>query len=136
LKKYLSYLGTFRGSSEGASHWLRRAALEVTLLTMQWKWTFTKRFFLSTLQRKCPMLRWHSQKNALLAAIARYISITQFTQYAIADFQRRPFLFKLSIAMICKKRSIGLPCSSTKPQIMTLFYLASRAHPADIFKRN
>jgi len=28
-----------------------------TLLTMQCKWTFAKRFILSTLQRKCPMLR-------------------------------------------------------------------------------
>jgi len=28
-----------------------------TLLTMQCKWTVTKRFILSTLQRKCPMLR-------------------------------------------------------------------------------
>jgi len=28
-----------------------------TLLTMQCKWTFTQRFILSTLQRKCPMLR-------------------------------------------------------------------------------
>jgi len=31
--------------------------LERTLLTMQCKWTFTKHVFLSTLQRKCPMLR-------------------------------------------------------------------------------
>jgi len=29
--------------------------------------------------------------------------------------------------MICKERSIGLPWFSTKLQIMTLFYLASRA---------
>jgi len=29
--------------------------------------------------------------------------------------------------MIGKERSIGLPWFSTKPQIMTLFYLASRA---------
>jgi len=27
------------------------------LLTMQYKWRFRKRFILSTLQRKCPMLR-------------------------------------------------------------------------------
>jgi len=31
--------------------------LRWTLLTMQCKWTFTKRFILSTLQRKCSMLR-------------------------------------------------------------------------------
>jgi len=30
---------------------------EGTLLTIQCKWTFTKRFILSTLQRKFPMLR-------------------------------------------------------------------------------
>jgi len=30
---------------------------EETLLTMQCKWTLTNRFILSTLQRKCPMLR-------------------------------------------------------------------------------
>jgi len=32
------------------------------LLTMQCKWTFTKRFILSTPQRKCRMLRQQSQK--------------------------------------------------------------------------
>jgi len=31
--------------------------LEGTLLIMQCRWTFTKRFILSTLQRKCPVLR-------------------------------------------------------------------------------
>jgi len=31
--------------------------LKGTLLTMQCKWTFTKLFIFSTLQRKCPMLR-------------------------------------------------------------------------------
>jgi len=37
--------------------WVYLRRLEGTLLTMQCKWTFTKRFILSTLQRKCPMLR-------------------------------------------------------------------------------
>jgi len=39
------------------------------LLTMQCKWTFTKRFILSKSQRKCPMLPHQSQKCALLAAM-------------------------------------------------------------------
>jgi len=37
--------------------------------------------------------------------------------------------FQVSIAMICKERGMGLPWFSTKPQMMTLFYLASRAAP-------
>jgi len=45
---------SLRNSSGGPEH-LR--TLEETLLTMQRKWTFTKRFILSTLQRKCPVLR-------------------------------------------------------------------------------
>jgi len=39
-------------NSSGAPGYLR--TLAETLLTMQWKWTFTKRFILSTLQRKHP----------------------------------------------------------------------------------
>jgi len=40
-----------------------------------------------------------------------------------AHFQHRAFIFfQVSIAMICKERTIGLPWFSTKPQIMTLFY--------------
>jgi len=68
---------SLRNSFGGPEH-LRPS--EGTLLAMQCKWTFTKRFILSTLQRKCPMLQ--SQKNASSAAIARCISITirQFTQ--------------------------------------------------------
>ena len=42
-------------NSSGGPEYLR--TLEGTLLTMQCKWTFTKRFILSTLQRKCPVLR-------------------------------------------------------------------------------
>jgi len=42
-------------NSSGGPEYLR--PLEGTLLTMHCKWTFTKRFILSTLQRKCPMLR-------------------------------------------------------------------------------
>ena len=42
-------------NSSGGPEYLR--PLEGTLLTMQSKWTFTQRFILSTLQRKCPMLR-------------------------------------------------------------------------------
>jgi len=37
--------------------WSYLRTLEGILLTMQCKWTFTKRFILSTLQRKCPMLQ-------------------------------------------------------------------------------
>jgi len=45
---------SLRNSSSGPEY---SCTLEGTLLTMQWKWTFTKLFILSTLQRKCPMLR-------------------------------------------------------------------------------
>jgi len=41
--------------SSGGPEYLR--TLEETLLTMQCKWTSTKRFILSTIQRKCPALR-------------------------------------------------------------------------------
>ena len=41
-------------------------------------------------------------------------------------FSTQGISFQVSFAMICKERSIGLPCFSTKTQIMTLFYLASR----------
>jgi len=42
-------------NSSGGPAYLR--TLEETLLTMQRQLTFTKRVILSTLQRKCPMLR-------------------------------------------------------------------------------
>jgi len=41
-------------NSSGGPEYLR--TIEGTLLTMQCKWTFTKHY-LSTLQRKCTMLR-------------------------------------------------------------------------------
>jgi len=56
-------------NSSGGPEYLR--PLEGTLLTMQCKWTFTKRFILSTRNN-------NHKKNASLAAIARYISITTF----------------------------------------------------------
>jgi len=70
-------------NSAGGPQLLRH--LEGTLLTMQCKWTFTKRFMLSTLQWKCPVLRYHSEKNAFSAAIARYNSIT--TIYTVRNLQ-------------------------------------------------
>jgi len=42
-------------NNSGGPVYLR--TLERILLTGQCKWTFTKRFILSTLQRKCPVLR-------------------------------------------------------------------------------
>ena len=45
---------SLRNSSSG-SVYLR--TLEGALLKMQYKWRFTKRFVLSTLQRKFPVLR-------------------------------------------------------------------------------
>jgi len=51
---------SLRNSSRGPEY-LR--SLEETLLTIQCKRTFTKRLILSTLKRKCPMLRWQSQKT-------------------------------------------------------------------------
>jgi len=45
---------SLRNSSGGPGY---LCALEGTLLKMQCKWRFTKRFILSTLQRKCLMLR-------------------------------------------------------------------------------
>jgi len=44
---------SLRNSFCGSEH-LR--TLQGTLLTMQCKWTFTKRFIVSTLQTKCPTL--------------------------------------------------------------------------------
>jgi len=45
---------SLRNSSGGPEY---LCTLEGTLLTMQCKWTFTKLFILSTLERKCPTLR-------------------------------------------------------------------------------
>jgi len=69
-------------------------------------------------------------KNASLAAIARYISIMTIYREAIGRFLTQGISFQVSIAMICKERCIGLPWFSTKPQIMTLFYLASMPAPS------
>jgi len=70
------------------------------LLAMQCKWTFTKRFTLSTTQIKCPMLRQELQKCASLAATIIYTSITIiFTIYAIYRFSKQGTSFQRSIAM-------------------------------------
>ena len=62
---------SLRNSSGGPEH-LR--TLEGTLLTMQCKWTFTKRSFLHY-KENSPCYS-NSHKNASFAAVARYISIT------------------------------------------------------------
>jgi len=64
-------------------------------------------------------------KNALLAAVARYMSITRiYTAGYLQIFNTGHFFSSRHwhIAMICKERSIGFPWFSTKTQIMTLFY--------------
>jgi len=73
------------------------------------------------------------KKNALLAAVARYISITTIYTVGYLQIFNTGHLFssrQWHIATIYKERSIGFPWFSTKTQIMTLFYLASRAAPS------
>jgi len=48
---------SLRKSSCGPEYLRGLRPLEETLLTMQYKWTFTKRSILSTRQRKCRVLR-------------------------------------------------------------------------------
>jgi len=51
------------------------------LLTMQCKWTFTKRFTPSTPQRKSPMLRQQSQNMGFVGSIGSFSLMLLFTQY-------------------------------------------------------
>jgi len=69
--------------------------------------------------KKMPHVTVTITKNASLAAIARYSSIT--TSYTVGYLQtfNAGHFFQVSIAMICKEKSIGLPWFSTNPQIMT-----------------
>jgi len=96
---------SLRNSSGGPEYLL---TLEGTLLTMQCKWTFTKRFILYD-----KTLRWQQSPSMLV--------LRQFTQYAICRFSTQGISFQVSIAVIFKEESIGLSYFSTKPQIMTLF---------------
>ena len=83
--------------------------------------------------KKIPHVTVTITKNALLAAVARYISITTiYTVGHLQIFNTGHFFSSRHwhIAMIYKERSIGFPWFSTKTQIMTLFYLASRAAPS------
>ena len=114
-------------NSSGGPEFLR--TLEGTLLTMQCKWRFRKRFILAALQRKCPMLRQQSQKNTTLAAIARYISITTIYTVGIYRFSTQGISFQVSIAMISKERSIGFPWFSTKTEIINLYLLSRQVAP-------
>jgi len=69
-------------NSSGGPIYLRTR--DVTLLTMQCKRTFMMRFILSALQ-KMPHVTATITKNASLAAVARYISIT--TIYTVRYLQ-------------------------------------------------
>ena len=64
--------------------------LEGTLLTMECEWTFTKRFILSTLRYGN-----NHKNNALLAAIASYISITT--------------IYTSGSQTLCRERISGVP---------------------------
>ena len=115
-------------NSSGVPEYLR--LLEGTLLTMQCKWTFTKRLIVSTLHENTPCygnnhkktLRWQQQPGILI--------LRQFTQQVICRFSTQGISIQVSIVIISVERSIGLPWFSTKPQIITLFCLASRAAPS------
>ena len=109
---------SLRNSSSGPEY---LSPLEGTLLTMQCKWTFTKHFILSTLQ-KMPHFTVTITKERFVGSNSQvYIVLRQFTQYAICRFSTKGISFQLSIAMNCKERSIGMSWFSTKPQIMTFF---------------
>jgi len=86
--------------------------------------------------KKMPHVTVAITKYALLAAVARYISITTiYTVGYLQIFNTGHFFSSRHwhIAMIYKERSIGFPWFSTKAQIMTLFYLASRVALSWIF---
>jgi len=81
------------------------------LLTMQCKRTFTKRFTLST-QKEIAAFYGNSYKCTSLAGIARYIAISNKTDYPQIS-QAGYFFTKQKIAMVFKKTTI-----------LSLFYLA------------
>jgi len=78
---------------------------------MQCKRTFTKRFTLST-QKEIAAFYGNSYKCTLLAGIARYIAISNKTDYPQIS-QAGYFFTKQKIAMVFKKTTI-----------LSLFYLA------------
>jgi len=70
-------------NSSGGPEYLR--TLQGTLLTMQCKWRFRKRFILFTLKKKMPHGTVTITKSVSLATIARYNSIT--TIYIVRNLQ-------------------------------------------------
>ena len=86
--------------------------------------------------RKMPHVTVTTTKNALLAAVVRYNSITTIYTVGYLQIFNTGYFFSSKhwhIAMIYKEGSIGFPWFSTKTQIMTSFYLASRAAHSWIF---
>ena len=72
---------------------------------MQWKWTFTKRFTLST-QKEIAAFYGNSRKKCTsLAAIARYIAKSYKTDYPQIS-QAGYFFTKQQIAMVFDKTTI------------------------------
>jgi len=65
-------------NSSGGPEYLR--PLEGTLLTMQCKWTLTKLFILSTLQRKCPCYGNNHKKTLRWQQWPGILVLRQFTQ--------------------------------------------------------
>jgi len=63
--------------SSGSPEYLR--PLEGRLLTMQCKWTFTKRFILSSLQRKAPCYGKNHKKTFCWQQQAGILVLRQFT---------------------------------------------------------
>jgi len=84
------------------------------LRMMQCKWTFIKCITISTPQ-KCPMLQQQLWKMHFVASNSQ-VYCNNLHNRPSADFQSRVHLF-----------NEALPWSVMKPQIMTLFYLASES---------
>jgi len=103
------------------------------LLTMQCKLTFTKRFTFCSPQTKCPILRQQSQKLRFVGSNSRLCYDDSHDNLQIFKARHFFLLFKKALPWSLKKGSKhtqdwlweGVAIwFSTKPQIMTLFYLA------------
>jgi len=79
-------------NSSGGPEYLR--ILDGIFLTMQCQWTFTIRFILSKLQRKCPVYGNNHKKRFGGSNSQVYLYYDNLHSTLSVDFQRRAFLSK------------------------------------------
>ena len=101
------------------------------LLRMQCKWTFTKRFTVSTSQRKCPMERQQSRKMRFVGSNTSFSLMLLFTAYRTTGLSLSAVVVSLHYLTSCHTCLRSTATCGKKPISVT--FLSEPSLPCDCY---